>query len=154
MQGESRGLETWIFDYSIADGEDTTEQTVIAFRKLDANLPTFELLPPGGLPVWLADDRYLAEVHFDLVPNFEERFKLKTSAIDGARRYFTTDLLATLLRVEDCGAVVQGCSNTVIFFNPGTTVPVAELENWLHKCATIAYTLFIASSKCACEQTT
>jgi hypothetical protein len=146
MQGESRGLDTWIFDYSIADGEDTTEQTVIAFRKRNVNLPMFQLLPPGGLSVWLADDRYIDEVHFDDVPDFEEHFRLKTSATEGIRRYFTTDLLATLLRLEDCGAVVQGCSDTIVFFNPGTTVPVTELEAWLNKCAAIAYALFTAPS--------
>jgi hypothetical protein len=151
MRGETRGLETWIFDYDIADAENSTEQTVVAFRGRDVNLPTFELLPPGGLSVWLADDRYLAEVHFDDVPDFEERFKLKTSAIEGVRRYFTTDLLAMLLRVEDCGSVVQGCSDTVIFFNPGITVPVANLETWLNRCATIAYAILTASSKCPSE---
>lgn len=153
MQGELRGLETWIFDYDIANGENSTEQTVIAFRSQDMNLPILELLPPKRLSVWLADDRHFDEVHFDDVPDFEEHFKLRTSAIEGVRRYFTTGLLATLMRFEDCGAVVQGCSDTIIFFNPGTTVPVTELETWLNKCATIAYALFTASSNCSCEQT-
>jgi hypothetical protein len=47
--GELRGLQAWIFDYCIQDrggnAQKNVNQTVIAFRVDDANLPKFQIPP-------------------------------------------------------------------------------------------------------------
>ena len=145
VRGSIRGLEAWLFDYRISNGEDSTSQTVAAFLADDANLPIFELRPlrlrSGAVS---SDDDYFEYVRFDEMPSFGSRFTLKSSAMEGVRRYFKNGLLETLLSLEDCRCVVQGYFTTVVCYNPGVTVPPEELEAFATRCSNIAYALFSA----------
>jgi len=150
VRGNIRGLQTWLFDYEIPDGEDSYSQTVAAFFVANANLPIFELRPRGLMTRHVdresQGDDCFESVHFDEVPSFEARFTLKSSAVEGVRRYFKSELLGTLLCLEDCRSVVQGHFTTLVFFAPGVKVPSADLEAFARRCSNVAYALFSSAS--------
>ena len=143
--GKLRGLDAWLFDYSISDGDDGFTQTVAAFRVDEANLPIFDLRPMG---LWTgmvdrrsADDEYFEAVSFSVPCPFE----LKTSAKEAVARYFTDELVSKLARIRDWHCVVQGYHTTVLCFIPGTTIQPQELDSFARKSADVAYEIFSAS---------
>ena len=149
VRGQMRGIETWLFDYSISEGEDSLEQTVAAFVVADDNLPIFELCPrgfSGRVEAVSFDDYYFEYVRFEDMPSFENRFPLKSSAVEHVRRYFKRELLETLLHLEDCKCMVEGYFTTVVCFTPGVKIPSKELETFARRCSNVAYALF-ASGK-------
>jgi len=91
--GKLRGLDAWLFDYSISDGDDGFSQTVASFRVDNANLPIFDLRPmslwTGMVDRRSADDEYFESVAFRVPCPFE----LKTSAKEAVERYFTEELV-------------------------------------------------------------
>jgi hypothetical protein len=147
--GNLHGLQSWIFDYEIPDGEDTIAQTVAAFVVADANLPIFELRPRhlDGIRMATQNDGFLECVQFSEVPSFQTSITLKTSAIEHVQRYFKTDLLEKLLRVEDCKCIVQGYYTTVVCFVPGTRVAAEELEAFATRCSEVASALFSSATE-------
>jgi hypothetical protein len=147
VRGKLRGLDAWLFDYTIFDGEDTFVQTVLAFQVGHANLPIFYLKPMG---LWTglverrsADDEYLETIGFSVPCPFE----MRTSAKEAVERYFTDDLVLKLARIRDWHCVVQGYRTTILCFIPGMTIPAEELESFVQRSAGVAYEIFSASSR-------
>jgi hypothetical protein len=160
--GELRGLQAWIFDYSIPDrglmeSQKSVAQTVVAFRVDDATLPKFQIRPLDSstsifdYPRWRNFDGNWEHsddtICFPDALNFHRRFELTSSSEQDVRRYFNAKLLDTIAALNDCNCVVKGYYATVLFFTPDKVLRPAEYEAFARKGADVAYAIF-SSEKC------
>jgi hypothetical protein len=159
--GELRGLQAWIFDYSILDRggppQKNVNQTVVAFRVDDANLPKFQIRPLDSstsifdYPHWKnfegawenSDDTICFP---DALP-FHRRFELMSIGEEGVRRLFDAKLLDTIAALNDCNCVVKGYYTTVLFFTPDKVLRPAEYEAFARKGADVAYAIFSSEKR-------
>lgn len=160
--GELRGLQAWIFDYCIPDrgpmdAQKNVNQTVVAFRVDDANLPKFQIRPLDwstsifDYPRWKnfdgdwenSDDT----ICFPDALQFHRRFELMSIGEEGVRRLFTAKLLDTIAALNDCNCVVKGYYTTVLFFTPDKILPPAEYEAFARKGADVAYAIFSSEKR-------
>jgi hypothetical protein len=157
-RGELRGLEAWIFDYSVhnPDGRRTIRQTVVAFRVNDANLPKFQIRPlTWSTSVfdekWKIFDGDWEEsentICFPDALGFHRGFQLTSPAEGEVRGHFNARLLNTLAALNDCNGWVKGYYCTVLFFTPNRTVRPDELEAFARKGADIASVLFSSEKR-------
>jgi hypothetical protein len=160
--GELRGLQAWIFDYSIPDrgsGEahKSVNQTVVAFRVDDANLPKFQIRPLDSstsifdYPRWISFDGGWENsndtVCFPDAPGFHRGFEMMSIGEEGVRRLFNAKLLNTIAALNDCNCVVKGYYATLLFFTPDKVLRPAEYEAFARKGADIAYAIFSAEKR-------
>jgi hypothetical protein len=160
-RGELRGLEAWIFDYSIhnggsLEGRRTISQTVVAFRVNDANLPKFQIRPLNWSTSIFDEDWKNFDGDWEKSENticfpdalgFHRGFQLTSPAEDEVRRHFNARLLNTLAALNDCNGWVKGYYCTVLFFTPNRTVRPDELEAFARKGADIASVLFSSEKR-------
>lgn len=160
--GELRGLQAWIFDYCIQDrgpqdAQKNVNQTVVAFRVDDANLPKFQIRPLDSstsifdCPRWRNFDGDWENsnntICFPDALNFHRRFELMSSAEEDVRRYFNAKLLDTIAAMNDCNCVVKGYYTTALFFTPDKILSPAEYEAFARKGADVAYFLFSSEQR-------
>jgi hypothetical protein len=161
--GELRGLQAWIFDYCIPDRGGPVDthrkvnQTVVAFRVDDANLPKFQIRPLDGstsifdCPHWKNFDGAWENsedtICFPDALQFHRRFEMMSIGEEGVRRLFNAKLLDTIAALNDCNCVVKGYYTTVLFFTPDKILPPAEYEAFARKGADIAYAIFSAEKR-------
>ena len=155
--GELRGLQAWIFDYCIQDrgsveGQKNVNQTVVAFRVDDANLPKFQIRPLDSstsifdYPRWKNFDGNWENsndtICFPDAQQFHRRFEMMSIGEEGVRQLFNGKLLDTIAALNDCNCVVKGYYTTVLFFTPDKILPPAEYEAFARKGADVAYAIF------------
>jgi len=160
--GELRGLPAWIFDYCIPDHgpqdlQHNVNQTVIAFRVDDANLPKFQIRPLNSstsifdYPRWRNFDGNWENsddtICFPDALQFHQRFELTSVAGEDVSRLFNAKLLDTIAALNDCNCVVKGYYTTVLFFTPDKILPPAEYEAFARKGADVAYAIFSAEKR-------
>jgi hypothetical protein len=161
--GELRGLQAWIFDYCIPDRGGSTDtqrnvnQTVVAFRVDDANLPKFQIRPLDSstsifdYPRWKNFDGGWESsndtICFPDALQFHRRFEMMSIGEEGVRRLFNAKLLDTIAALNDCNCVVKGYYATVLFFTPDKILRPAEYEAFARKGADVAYAIFSAEKR-------
>jgi len=160
--GQLRGLQAWIFDYSIPDRgprepPKNVNQTVVAFRVDDANLPKFQIRPLDSstsifdCPRWKNFDgdweNSNVTVCFPDAPGFHRSFEMMSIGEEGVRQLFNAKLLNTIAALNDCNCVVKGYSTTLLFFTPDKVLPPAEYEAFARKGADVAYAVFSAEKR-------
>ncbi len=159
--GELRGLQGWIFDYCIpdrgsAEPQRNVNQTVVAFRVDDANLPKFQIRPLDSstsifdYPRWKNFDGSWENsddtVCFPDALQFHRRFEMMSIGEEGVRQLFNAKLLDTIAALNDCNCVIKGYYTTILFFTPDKILRPAEYEPFARKGADIAYAIFSAFS--------
>jgi hypothetical protein len=160
--GELRGLQAWIFDYCIPDrgpmdGQKNVNQTVVAFRVDDANLPKFQIRPLDSStsvfdrPRWKNFDGDWENsdntICFPDALQFHRRFEMMSIGEEDVRQLFNAKLLDTIAALNDCNCVVKGYYTTVLFFTPDKILPPAEYEAFARKGADVAYAVFSAEKR-------
>jgi len=161
--GELRGLQAWIFDYCIPDRagpidtQKNVNQTVVAFRVDDANLPKFQIRPLDSStsifdrPRWKSFDGNWENsddtICFPDAQQFHRRFELIGTLEGDLRRHFDAKLLDTIAALNDCNCVVKGYYATVLFFTPDKILPPDEYEAFARKGADVAYAIFSAEKR-------
>jgi hypothetical protein len=159
--GELRGLQAWIFDYCLQDrggnAQRNVNQTVVAFRVDDANLPKFQIRPLDSstsifdYPRWKNFDGNWENnndtICFPDAQQFHRRFEMMSIGEEGVRRLFNAKLLDTIAILNDSNCVVKGDYTTVLFFTPDKILPPAEYSAFARKGADIAYAIFSAEKR-------
>ena len=98
MQGKTRSVSVAIFDYCYYTGGRRTTNatlhwlTVIAFRSLELNLPTFIMRPEHFLHK-LGDLLGYQDIDFDSHPGFSKEYMVKGRDEAAVRKLFTRDVL-------------------------------------------------------------
>jgi hypothetical protein len=160
--GEFRGLQAWIFDYTVVDrgGSDAKKnvsQTVVAFRLDDATLPKFQIRPLDSstsifdYPRWKNFEGNWENsgdtICFPDALQFHRRFELMSTGEEDVRRCFNAKLLDTIAALNECNCVVKGYYATVLFFTPDKVLRPAEYEAFARKSADVAYAIFSAEKR-------
>ncbi|MFZ0955824.1 MAG: hypothetical protein WAN60_05750 [Candidatus Sulfotelmatobacter sp.] len=160
--GELRGLQAWIFDYCIpdrgsAESQRNVNQTVVAFRVDDANLPKFQIRPLDSStsifdrPRWQSFDGDWENSNLTLcfpdAQQFHQRFEMMSIGEEGVRQLFNAKLLDTIAALNDCNCVVKANYTTVLFFTPDKILRPAEYEAFARKGADVAYAIFSAEKR-------
>ena len=141
MVGRWNGLEVKVFDYSFVTGSGksshTWDQTIAAFT-IKAGFPVFELRPEGIFDR-IADAFVHKDIDFDSHLAFSRRYLLRGAIEKAVREMFSPALLTYCEELPaDLKWHVEGCDDTLIFYQSDKSVDPEEIRNFLDTTSSMA----------------
>ena len=146
MTGSRDGLKISILDYSFTEGSGRStrnyRQTVGAFSKACAYLPSFEMRPSGTADkIW--ESLAHKNMHFGSNPEFSRRYVLRGALDDKVRLLFAPSLLAFLEGLDPQKKWhIEGAGDTLILYRDAKRTPPAELRMFVEDTSALASGFF------------
>jgi hypothetical protein len=152
MTGAKDGLRVSLFDYSFTTGfgrgSRTTTQTVAAFSRSGASIPSFELRQSGFFDK-VGDAFTHKNIQLDSDPEFSKAYVLQGVVPDEVRALFTPSLTSRLVHLDpNTEWHLDGLGDTLLVYRIGRKADPSDLRSFLDHTSAFATSFFgIASLK-------
>jgi hypothetical protein len=132
------GCERLLFDFYLNEGKVHTEQTVAAFRWLNAAIPQFQLEPEN----WRHRLEYnfgYRGINFEHFPQFSQRYVLGGADETAVRTWFTPTVLVFFENLpKEQDRTVEAAGRWVVIYRPTEKVVPEQLWQFLQQTSAVA----------------
>jgi len=137
MRKDLVGLRLWVGDLSITrgggDDTSTVRQTGAYYRRDDVSFPGFTLQPTGMMTKLLSAGTGMQGLRFPGQPEFESRYFVLATDVNGTRELLNAQVLAWLLAHP--GLHVDAAGHSVLVYRERRTLRPDELEGFVSEAA-------------------